>query len=277
MLGKDPVFLERNTSKRGVSKKQRTKLALITSARESDLGANDSQLEEQTHLGYLMKSGDVCLGYDMQECQVVDDDAEEARSKGKFPDVVFVRKLYGGVATGESDAAKKRMFRLQRLDIQKGEENEMKAKSKKARKDVENDRMDEEDFMQELEADKEMRTRVNIYKSEIAVSREKKTNEDEDDDDDDDEDDDQKITLDELLDNLVLDSKPDAPDAAVAPFGENAGEEEGQGMTMFVGDGERAAKDKIGYVGRDEALNIQARDTAVAVDSFGPAFLDDDL
>lgn len=276
VLGKDPVFLERNTSKRGVSKKQRTKLALITSARESDLGANDSQLEEQTHLGYLMKSGDVCLGYDMQECQVVDDDAEEARSKGKFPDVVFVRKLYGGVATGESDAAKKRMFRLQRLDIQKGEENEMKAKSKKARKDVENDRMDEEDFMQELEADKEMRTRVNIYKSEIAVSREKKTNEDEDDDDDD-EDDDQKITLDELLDNLVLDSKPDAPDAAVAPFGENAGEEEGQGMTMFVGDGERAAKDKIGYVGRDEALNIQARDTAVAVDSFGPAFLDDDL
>merc|ERR1711966_615722 len=98
VLGKDPIYLQRNTSKKGVSKKQRSKLALVTCARESDLGINDSVIEEQSHLGYLMNSGDVCLGYDLSECQVVDNDAEEARSRGKFPSVVFVRKLYGGVA-----------------------------------------------------------------------------------------------------------------------------------------------------------------------------------
>ena len=283
ILGKDPVYLERNKSKKGVNKKQRSKLALITAARESDLGSNDSQLEEISHLGYLMKSGDVCLGYDLRECQVVDDGAEEARSSGKFPDVVYVRKLYGGAATGEdSDAAKKRMFQLQRLDIKKGEENEMKANSKKARKDVEMERMDEEDFMQELEADKEMRTRVNIYKSDIAVSMEKK----EDGEGDEDEDDDQKVTLDELLDNLVLDSKPDAGDDAAMQLGSGDAADftnklaaQGQdGATMFIGEGERAAMDNIGYVGRDEALNLQEKDTAVVVDGniWGKEFMDKD-
>ena len=58
---------------------------------------------------------------------------------------------------------------------------------------------------------------MNIYKSDIAVSREKK--EDGDGDEDDDEDDDQKVTLDELLDNLVLDSKPNAGDDAAMQLG----------------------------------------------------------
>ena len=60
--------------------------------------------------------------YDLTEAQLVDDEAEELRTSGKLPDFVFVRKLYGGVANAEADAAKKRMFRLQRLDVKKGEE-----------------------------------------------------------------------------------------------------------------------------------------------------------
>jgi len=287
ILGKDPIYLERNMSKKNVARKQRSKLALITAARESDLGTNDSQLEEASHLGYLMKSGDVCLGYDLRDCQVVDDDAEAARSSGKFPNVVFVRKLYGSVATGEmDDVSKKRMFKLQRLDIKKGEEEEMKKGGKKMRHDVEMDRMDEEDFMQELEADRDMRTRVNIYKSEIAVSRDKKDvvdGENGNEDDEDDEDDDQKITLDELLDNLILDSKPDAGDDAAMQgtvddtavrtlVGEVPTAVDGM---VLIGEGERAAKDNLGYVGRDEALNIQQKDTAVVVQTLGKEFSTD--
>jgi len=272
ILGKDPVYLERNVSKRGVNRKQRSKLALITAARESDLGSNDSQLEERSHLGYLMKSGDVCLGYDLRDCQMVDDEAEEARNGGKFPDMVLVRKLYGGVAVGEADAAKKRVFRLQRLDIKTGEEEQKSGRGKKGKKDVEMENLDEEDFMQELEADRDMRTRVNIYKSDIAVSKENKEGEDGSDKNEDEEDDDQKITLDELLDNLVLDSKPDAEDGAI--LGETS-LDGGQGM-MFVGEGERAAKDSIGYIGRDEALNIEVRDTAIPVadNIWGKEFLE---
>ena len=192
VLGKEPVYLERNASRKGVSKKQRSKLALITSARESDLGTNDSTLVERSHLGYLMKGGDVCLGYDLRETQLVDDDAEEARTDGKFPDVVYVRKLYGGVAAGESDAARKRMFRLQRLNVKKGDEEGAGGRRKKAKKDAETDHMDEEDFLQELEADREMRARVNIYKSDTALKEERNNERDEDDGDENDEDEDRE-------------------------------------------------------------------------------------
>jgi nonsense-mediated mRNA decay protein 3 len=272
VLGKDPVFLERNTSKKGVNKKQRSKLALITAARESDLGSNNSQLEERSHLGYLMKSGDICLGYDLRECQLVDDEAEEERVAGKFPDLIIVRKLYGGVATGESDSAKKRTFRLQRLEVKKGGEED-NARGKKVKKEVEMEQMDEEDFLQELEADKEMRTRVNIYKSDIVLK-----DDDNVDDEDDDDEDDQKITLDELLDNLVLDAKPDAEDDPEMQ-GEVASDvAEGQeGMKFVIEEGERAAKDNIGYVGRDEALHIQAKDTAIPVNVWGKEFMEKDV
>ena len=272
VLGKDPVFLERNTSKKGVTKKQRSKLALITAARESDLGSNNSQLEERSHLGYLMKSGDICLGYDLRECQLVDDEAEEERVAGKFPDLIVVRKLYGGVATGESDSAKKRTFRLQRLEVKKGGEED-NARGKKVKKEVEMEQMDEEDFMQELEADKEMRTRVNIYKSDIVLK------DDVDDEEEEDDEDDQKITLDELLDNLVLDAKPDAEDDAEM-HGEMANDDDAEGhhnMKFVIEEGERAAKDNIGYVGRDEALHVPAKDTAIAVNAWGKEFMDKDV
>lgn len=254
ILGKDPVFLERNVSKRGVSKKQRSKLALVTAARESDLGVNDSQIEERSHLGYLMKSGDVCLGYDLKDCQLVEDEAEDMRTSGKFPDVVFVRKLYGGVATGELDAAKKRIFTLQRLDVKRGEED--KQRGKRGKKDAEMEDMDKEDFLQELEADKEMRTRVNIYKAEGAKSRDLVYGDDQDGE----VEDDQKITLDELLDNLNLEIKEDAMDSG--------GNEETQDLMYYVGEGERAAKDNITFVGRDEAALVQTKDTAVPVNTW---------
>ena len=261
ILGKDAVFLERNHSKKAVGKKQRSKLATITAARESDLGTNDSQIEERSHLGYLLKSGDVCLGYDMKDCQLVDDEAEDLRTAGRLPDIVVVRKLYGGVAAGEADAARKRMFKLQKLDIKKGEENERKGK--KQRKDVEMEQADEEDFLQELEADKEMRTRVNVFKSDAVATN---STEDNDGDADDGEDeDDQKISLDELLDNLVLDSKPDEDD-------EMAAEESAIPGMMLVREGERAARDNITYIGRDDALNVQARDTAVVSSEWGKEF-----
>ncbi|KAL3827372.1 hypothetical protein ACHAXA_003106 [Cyclostephanos tholiformis] len=264
VLGKEAVYLERNASRKGVSKKQRSKLASITSARESDLGTNDSTIVERSHLGYLMKGGDVCLGYDLRETQLVDDDAEDARMAGKFPDVVYVRKLYGGVASGDSDAARKRMFRLHRLKVKKGDDEEIGGggrRGKKAKKDAETDHMDEEDFMQELEADRDMRARVNIYKSDVASKMERNNDEDDDDVNDEDEDD-QKITLDELLDNLALDSKPDAiEDAAVQDAMTTSDEFSG-----YV-EGARAAKDKIGYVGRDEALGVKAKETAFPVES----------
>jgi nonsense-mediated mRNA decay protein 3 len=258
-LGKEPVFLRENVSKKTPGKKQKSRLASLTVAREEDLGRNDDQCEEQSTIGYLLKSGDVCVGYDMKDSQFVDDEAEAMRAAGKLPNVVMLRKLYGGVATGESDAAKQRIWRLQRLDVAAAEKASSARKEKNAAETAD---MDEEDFMQEVEADKEMRQNMNVYRSETFKKKAENNPEsmntevaaEADDGDDDDEDDDQKIRLDELLDGLALDAGPD-PEPMIAA-------EEGE--VDFV-EGERAKKDGITYVARDDARLVRERDTAVPV------------
>lgn len=234
----------------------KSRLASISMAREDDLGVNDKQFEERSHVGYLMKSGDVCVGYDLTETQFVDDDAEEMRSAGRLPDVIIIRKLYGGVATDEADAAKKRMWRLQRLDVEVAES--MKS-ARAAKQDAEADDMDEEDFMREVEADKEMRLQMNLYKSEQLKDK-KPENEDTDMANDDESDDDQEVKLEELLDGLVMDSGPDPEDDI-----------EEQGFFGYE-EGEKAAKDGIRYVGRDEARQMADKGAAVPQSAFGKEY-----
>jgi nonsense-mediated mRNA decay protein 3 len=264
VLGKDPVIVERNVSKKSATRRNKAKLAALTVAKEDDLGINDVQIEERSHVGYLMKSGDTAVGYDLTDVQFVDDEAEEARAAGKFPDVIILRKLYGGVATNEVDAAKQRMFKLQRLDADKVEAE----KTKKAQKDQENDDMDEEDFLREIEADKEMRLNMNLYKTEVAMKKEEEGGSNTNDDDDDD----QQVRLDELLDGLVLDDGPDKDMGDVEldedlPWG---------GIDTFgmMEEGEKAAKDGIAYTGREDARNVQAKESAMPVTTFGQQFMD---
>lgn len=266
VLGKDAVILERNVSKKSATNRNKAKLASLTVAKEEDLGINDVQIEERSHVGYLMKAGDIAVGYDLTDVQFVDDDAEEARAAGKMPDVVMLRKLYGGVATNETDAAKQRVFQLQRLDVEAVEAT----KPRRAKKDKEDDDMDEEDFLREVEADKEMRLNMNLYKSKVAMKKiednHNKSVADEEDDDD------QQVKLDELLDGLVLDDGPDKEMGDVE-FNEDLewGGLDQQGM---VEEGEKAAKDGIKYAGREEAHNIKDKDAAMPVQSFGKEFMD---
>lgn len=266
VLGKDPVIEAQNQSKKAASRRNKAKLASLTTARENDLGVNDVHFEERSHVGYLMKSGDVAVGYDITDTQFVDDEAEAARNSGKLPSVIILRKLYGGAATGEIDVNKQRMFKLERLEASKIESNKLK----KSKKDNEDDDMDEEDFLREVEADKEMRINMNLYKTEAALMR---RNEDAYVAIDDDDDDDQQVNLDELLDGLVLDDGPDKTvedgelvldeDLPWGGFGQNIMEE-----------GQKAARDGINYVGRDEAKQVKGKDVAIVATSFGKEFLD---
>lgn len=268
VLGKEPIVIRRNVSKKLANRKQRSRLASLALAREADLGVNDRQFEERSHVGYLMRSGDVCVGYDLTETQLVDDDAESMRSSGKLPDIVVIRKLYGGVASGEAEAAKKRFWRLQRLDVEVAED----MKSKRAAKNVtEADHMDEEDFMQEVEADKDMRSQMNLYKSEQLKKQVVDTNTMDEDCGEakgkstiaDDEEDDQEIKLDELLDGLVLGEGPDTEDSA-----------EVNDDLAFSGldEGGRAAKDGINYVGRKEARQVKDKEGAIPQSAFGDQY-----
>ena len=259
VLGKEPVVVERNVSRKTATRKNRNRLAAVTVAKESDLGVNDQHIEERSHVGYLMKAGDVCLGYDLTETQFVDDDAEESRSEGKLPDVILVRKLYGGAASGEVNPSKTRIWSIRRLDVEVSED----LKSSRAKKDAEMDDVDEEDFMREVEADKEMRKNMNVYKSDFVK---KKTTDAEmaDDDgegaDDEEDEDDQQVKLDELLDGLALDAGPDGD--------QDVGFDEDRpwGVASFA-EGEKAAKDGISYLGRDYAQQVKDKEAATLVTS----------
>lgn len=239
VLGKEPILLLQNVSKRKTNRKQRSRLASLTLAREEDLGTNDAQYDEKSHVGYLLKAGDVCLGYDLKETQFADDEAESLREQGKFPDFVVVRKLYGSAATGEGSTTKKRIWRLQRLDVDIAEQT-----TKRVKKDAAEDDEDEEDFMQEVEADREMRGNMNLYKSELVARKADAMNAETEGDEDDD---DQRIKLDELLDGLALDDGPDGP---------NGGEQEGDSSTGQHG---------LAYIGREDARHIRQKDTAIAL------------
>jgi nonsense-mediated mRNA decay protein 3 len=268
ILGKDAVIVKQNQSKKAATRRNRCKLALVTAAKEDDLGKNDSQVQEHSHVGYLMKAGDVGVGYDLTDVQFVDDDAEDARAAGKLPDVVMLRKLYGGVATQDSDAAKQRVFKLQRLEADAVEAD----KARKAKRDKENDDMDEEDFLREVEADKEMRINMNLYKTEVAMKKlEDGQNGNEDDEDDED---DQQVQLDELLDGLVLDDDNDK-EMKDAEFNEDLpwGGLGGQAIE----EGEKAAKDGISYLGREGSQTVKDKDAAMPVDSFAQQFVGKDF
>jgi nonsense-mediated mRNA decay protein 3 len=278
VLGKEAVFLRRNVSKKTVNRKQKTRLASLTLAREEDLGINDSQFEECSHVGYLMKAGDVSLGYDLKESQFVDDEAENQRALGDLPDVVMVRKLYGGAALATTETKQTRVWRLRRLDVVTPTEAE--PRRKKAVAEAEDaDAMDEEDFLQEVEADKEMRHNINLYRNEVvrkkrsgSMDTERSREEDppQTEEADDEQEDDQKVTLEELLDGLNLDE------------GRDAEEEQEVGLVETYGEGEKAAKDGIAYIAREDARAVREKDTAVNVangalgdDFFGKLMKDD--
>ena len=144
--------------------------------------------------------------------------------------------------------------------------------------------MDEEDFLREVEADKEMRVNMNLYKSELlAKKKKKKESEGGDGDgdgangsdnnarskiDDEEDEDDQQVKLDELLDGLVLSDGPDKPMADAA----GAAETDEFGMQYYE-EGKKASKDGITYAGRDEARQMESKDAAKPVNVFGKEFM----
>lgn len=243
VLGKEALLVRENASKRKTSRKQKSRLASLMLAREDDLGVNDKQFENvHSHVGYLCKSGDVCLGYDLTETRFVDATVETLQTEGLLPDVIVVRKLYGGAATGEANPSKRRAWKLKRLEVEHGDEGN----SGKRRSKMPTDDMDEEDFMQEIEADKEMRMNMNLYRSEKLVQEADDRQEDGDDEDD------QQIQLDELLDALVLDQGPDPQDKVM--------DAEEDGGVHF--EGEMAAKAGLTYIAREDARRIREKDVA---------------
>jgi hypothetical protein len=70
------------------------------------------------------------------------------------------------IDNGDFHAAKMRMWRLQRLDVDVAESMRT---ARAAKRDADKDDMYEKGFLREVEADKEMRGSMNLYKSEVVM------------------------------------------------------------------------------------------------------------
>merc|ERR1711862_565867 len=166
-------------------------------------------------------------------------------NKASLPDVIVLRKLYGTANDYDTSKQKQRTWKLRRLDnIQISEENYKKTDAVAMEED-------EEDFMREVETDKEMRSLINIYQSGFNL----KDNNNDIIEEEIDDDDDQQVKMNELLDQLILDKPPDGD-------GDNKEQEDDilnndwEYRQQIVIDGEKAKLDGISYVGKEQARNL---------------------
>ena len=125
----------------------------------SFMGSEQDQIHSRTHIGHLLKPGDLAIGFFLATSNMnLSSDLQNDFDKqfSRFPDVILLKKCYGD----SGKRAKRRKWQLKRL-------GEMETGTETAKED------ELEEFMQELEEDKEMRKHVNIYKKPYA-SRHKK-------------------------------------------------------------------------------------------------------
>lgn len=137
--------------------KGRFLLAEATVVRASDLGQNDTTYLIRTHLGSILHPGDIAMGYHLTGTQFNNDHFEAIQNSkqysGTIPDVILVKKHY--VARRKN---KSRNWKLKRMAR---EESEMKPR----KQDQDREEVDYEQFLQDLEADPELRMGMNMYRN----------------------------------------------------------------------------------------------------------------
>lgn len=127
-------------------------LAEVHIARERDLGSNDTQFVTLTHLGNLLKPGDLALGYDLTTISFPEGAMKSFR--GDAPDVILVRKAYV--------QRRRRKWKLKSLGIA-ALENQRKS-------DIEKAAREKSEFLQDLEEDPELWKQVDLYRDDDVSS-----------------------------------------------------------------------------------------------------------
>lgn len=168
-------------------------LADIQCARSVDFGKTDAIYTCRSHLGNVLKTGDIAFGFDLCHANFNDADMAEV-SDERIPDVLLVRK---GYRVGKR--AGKRKWKLKKLNMTAVEGAEP------TRVEEEQTANDFEMFMQDLEEDPEMRSQVRIYRNPSAARQ--------DDKDEYGERAELEVPLDEMFDDLGLEDNA-TPEAA---------------------------------------------------------------
>ncbi|KAI4492444.1 hypothetical protein M0804_002235 [Polistes exclamans] len=153
-------------------------IADVWLVKAAELGIVENPVHARTHLGHILKPGDSVLGYALSNSNINDDNFEKLNGD-TVPDVILVKKYYG------IDKAARRRARMWKLKHIADDIVSMNT-----------DNNEYMDFLDELEEDPEMRQNINIFKDSkkrIPI--------------DTDEIDPSipQITLEEMLDDLVID------------------------------------------------------------------------
>lgn len=119
---------------------------------------NWEQFQIKSYLGEIINIGDTIVGYDLQTLNL-SGYAEDTSKIKNIPQAILIKKVY------PEKSKKKRIWKLKQLEK---EESDMKNihKSNNANTQKENDY---EEFLDELEANPDMRSQVNLYKDEKMV------------------------------------------------------------------------------------------------------------
>ncbi|KAK6438305.1 ribosome-binding protein [Oleoguttula sp. CCFEE 5521] len=162
--------------------------AEATIVRASDLGVNDTTYLVRTHLGSILHPGDSAMGYLLSGTQYNNDNFDAILDSktyaGSMPDVILVKKHYASRKKNKT-----RNWKLRRLAK---EENDMKPR----KQDAEREEYDYEQFLQDLEADPELRQATNLYKNAEEAAKMKEAMET------DDEDEGMEIPMEQLIDEM---------------------------------------------------------------------------
>lgn len=202
-------------------------LADATVARSVDYGSNDNQYFIRTHIGNFLRPGDLALGYDLGNA-VYNDNLLAGHKKLELPDFLLFKRTYS-----KKNRSKRRLWRLKRLNMELDETMVDTASSKRAALDpIARMAAEQEEFLQDLEQDKDLRSTINIYKDpariptsgtemdveesnapEPAAQVQLPASDEEDSEEQDEEY--PEVPIEELLEGLVLEDEPGA--SAEAP------------------------------------------------------------
>lgn len=118
-------------------------------AKVSDYDSSTPPIHARTHLGRVLKPGDIALGYCLSTANVNNDDLAEYAHSHELPDVILIRKSYAHLR----QPGKKRAWKLKGLPMEL-DENALEHRTE-----------DQERFMEEIEEDVEMRAQVPLFRN----------------------------------------------------------------------------------------------------------------
>ncbi|KAH7687378.1 nonsense-mediated mRNA decay protein 3 [Dioscorea alata] len=131
-------------------------LARVEVARMSDFGQNDTTFDVKTHLGHLLKEGDVVLGYDLYSAN--SNDVEMDKYKGfELPYAILIKKSYE--EKRQRKHGKQRKWRLKRMQMEVDDGARGRGSEEKRNNEY-------EEFLRELEENPTgMLDQMTIYKN----------------------------------------------------------------------------------------------------------------